>query len=95
MDETKFLELADAELNRLQDAIESESDDAECTRNGNVLSIVTDDGPEVVVNIQTPMREIWLASLRGGYHFRFEDGVWTERRTGETLQARLRAAMKP
>jgi CyaY protein len=31
-------------------------------------------GSEIVVNLQKPLQEIWLASRSGGYHFRF-DGI--------------------
>lgn len=92
--ETQFLELAEAELERIEERIEAERDDIDCLRAGNVLRIVPDDGPEVVVNIQTPMREIWLASHRGGYHFGLEGAAWIERRTGETLEARLEEALR-
>ena len=73
MDETTFLAAADKALEALQDAFEAEYDDLDCTRSGNVLTIELESGAQVVVNIQTPMREIWLAS-----HFRraaFRDAV--------------------
>ncbi len=95
MTETEFLELAEAEMVRLQDAVEARCDDADCTRSGNVLTIELDEGGEAVVNIQTPMREIWLASYLGGMHFAREaDGRWVNPRDGRTLEASLFAALE-
>ena len=50
MTETEFLERADAEINRLQDLIENDYEDADCTRSGNVLSIELESGFYAVYN---------------------------------------------
>ena len=86
MDETAFLAAAEKELVRLQDALEAAYDDVDCSRSGNVLTIELESGAQVVVNIQTPMQEIWLASHLGGFHFEMKDGAWVEPKTGRTLE---------
>ena len=88
MTETEFLERADAEINRLQDLI------ADCTRSGNVLSIELESGAQIVVNIQTPMQEIWLASHLGGMHFEPTTQGWINPRDGRTLEASARQAVE-
>lgn len=93
VNETEFLEAADAELNRLQDRLEAKWDDVDCTRSGNVLTIELENGAEVIVNIQTPMREIWLASHFGGFHFAEKNGAWLETRGGGELEAAAEAAV--
>ncbi|NCW34170.1 MAG: iron donor protein CyaY, partial [Betaproteobacteria bacterium] len=37
---------------------------------GTVLRLTFDDDSRIVINLQAPLREIWLASRRGGFHFR-------------------------
>lgn len=87
-EETAFVEWAEAEMRRLADRLETAYDDVECLRSGNVLTVELEGGGTCVVNIQTPMREIWSATKFGGCHFRRgEDGVWRENRTGRTLDA--------
>ncbi len=93
MTETEFLELAEAEMNRLQDEVEAKYDDADCTRSGNVLTIELEDGAEVVVNIQAPMQEIWLASHLGGYHFAPRAGDWISSRDGRNIRTVLFEAL--
>lgn len=93
MTETEFLEMAEAEMLRLQDTVEGCSDDVDCVRSGNVLTCELDSGAQVVVNIQTPMQEIWLASHLGGLHFAPRDGRWVCTRDGRTLEASLLGAL--
>ena len=93
MTETEFLEEAEAEMNRLQDHIESKYEDVDCTRSGNVLTIELEDGAQAVVNIQTPMQEIWFASHLGGMHFRETDQGWINPRDGRTLEATVEGAI--
>lgn len=85
-EETAFVEWAEAEMERLADRLETENDDLECMRSGNVLNVELDGGGTAVINIQTPMREIWTATKFGGCHFRRgSDGVWREGRTNRTI----------
>ena len=87
--DTEFLEEANAKL----DAIEA-LPDADVSRQGNVLSVVLEGGNEIVLNLQTPWHEIWLASRLGGYHFRKRDDGWFDTRTGVTLDEKLAEAVK-
>lgn len=93
MNETEFLAAAELELEKLADKLES-AFDVDCTISGNVLTVELDSGAQVVVNTQTPMKEIWLASHLGGLHFALTDGRWTSTRTGETLLAAAERAVK-
>ena len=30
------------------------------------------------MNLQKPLHEVWLAAQSGGYHYRFDDGRWSD-----------------
>ncbi|NDF77658.1 MAG: iron donor protein CyaY [Betaproteobacteria bacterium] len=48
---------------------------------GTVLRLTFDDDSRIVINLQAPLREIWLASRRGGFHFRRDPaGGWLDTR---------------
>ena len=66
---------------------------ADYDNNGSVLEIVNDDDEKIIVNKQTPKREIWLASKHGGQHFVFADGDWRDTRDGSLLWQRLDALL--
>jgi CyaY protein len=57
--------------------------DIDSRRSGNVLELIFDNGSKIVINSQTPMRELWLASKLGGFHYRLdsENRHWLDTRT--------------
>lgn len=93
MTETEFIEIAEATLERLQSAVEALDDDLDVDRQGNVLTIETDDGFQIVINKQTPTRQIWLASLKGGHHYERQGDEWGDTCTRQTLSQALAALL--
>lgn len=84
MTETEFLH----QLTTVWSEIESRVDgwasehnlDIEAVRVGPVLEIEFESGRKIVINPQTPMLQIWLASPRGAFHFHWRDGHWQDTR---------------
>lgn len=91
--DTEFLTVAEAEMQSLEAWLEAASEDIDCMRSGNVLTIELENGEQVVVNIQTPMHEIWCASRFGGHHFSLQEGAWKDSRSGVTLEDIVRDAL--
>ena len=91
--DTEFLAAAEAEMDALETWLEEASDELDCSRSGNVLTVELDDGDQVVINIQTPMHEIWCASRFGGFHFSLRDGRWRDSRSAGTLEAAVAEAL--
>jgi CyaY protein len=94
MDEREFTVAADAELARIEAALEiaSENGPAEFdfeTKPGGIIEIELENGSKIIVNRHTAAREIWLAAKSGGFHFRPEGGRWLGTRDGEELMAAL------
>ena len=56
--------------------------DIEATRSGNVLTLVFEDGTQVVVNAQAAMQELWVAAPSGGFHYRYDGQHWNDTRGG-------------
>ncbi len=89
MTEREFHELCDRALRAIEDAIDASGVDVESSRSGNVLELEFDDGSKVIVNGNTPLREIWVAAKSGGFHFRRDAERWVDTRSGEDLFACL------
>ena len=75
MDEKEFTVAADAELARIEAALERASDSGPAefdfeTKPGGIIEIEFDNGSKIIVNRHLAAREIWLAAKSGGYHFR-------------------------
>ncbi len=93
MTETEFIELAEQTLQSLQAAVESACSDWDVDRQGNVLTLQADDGFQIVINKQTPTRQIWLASLKGGHHYEREGEEWVDTCTRQTLKKALESLL--
>ena len=88
MNESEFHRAVDAVLARIEAAVES-SDALDVDLEAGILTVTCGDGTRVIVNRQTPNREIWVAARSGGFHFAFRDGAWRDTRSGDELFASL------
>ncbi|MEN7528983.1 MULTISPECIES: iron donor protein CyaY [unclassified Cupriavidus] len=97
LNETEFLALAGAALDKLEADIESAADavdaDVEINRTGNVMELEFEDGSKIIVNSQAPMQELWVAAKAGGFHFRHDGAKWIDSRSGAELYAALSGYM--
>lgn len=89
INESEFLAAAERALGAIEAAVEACGADIETTRAGNVLTLELADGSRIVVNSQTPMRQIWVAAKSGGFHYQWHDGAWRDTRDGSELFAAL------
>ncbi len=88
MTESEFHGAVDAVLARIESSLEGE-DRLDVDLESGILTVTCDDASRVIVNRQTPNREIWVAARSGGFHFRWKDGAWRDTRSGDELFASL------
>ena len=84
MNETEFLEKSEKLFSEIEDMIDASGEDVESLRAGNVLTLETEAGEEVVLNLHEPTQEVWVASRAGGARFLYSDGKWISARDGKT-----------
>lgn len=90
MNETEFLNCADAMLEHIAAAIQTAEIECDCEYRGDgILEIEFDNGSKVIINRNTSAREIWLAARSGGFHFRWTAEQWVDTRDGVELSLRL------
>src|SRR5512135_3228570 len=82
MTDTEFMDRAEAVLRAIEascDRINDESDaDIDNQRVGGMVTLVFRDRSQIVVNLQKPLHEIWLAARSGGYHYKFDGRQWQD-----------------
>ena len=88
MTESDFHRAVDAVLERVETAL-GEHDDLDVDSEEGVLTVTCPDGSRIIVNRQTPNREIWVAARSGGFHFASREGAWRDTRSGDELFASL------
>ena len=92
MEESAFNALAEAELARIETALEDCGAELDVEpKPGGILEIEFDNGSKMIINRHTAAREIWVAAKSGGFHFRPQDGRWINTRDGADLWAMLAA----
>ena len=55
--------------------------DIDSARTGGLLELSFPNGSKLVLNTQSPLRELWLAARSGGFHFRCVGGRWLDTRS--------------
>ncbi|MBN8115086.1 iron donor protein CyaY, partial [Vibrio vulnificus] len=65
MNETEFHQLVDSQMQIIEEAIDDSGADIDFETSGNVMTLEFDDGSQIIINRQEPMKEIWLASKSG------------------------------
>lgn len=88
MNESDFHREVEAVLARIEAGVEA-ADSLDVDLESGILTVTCADGSRVIVNRQTPNREIWVAARSGGFHFRKVEGVWRDTRSGDELFASL------
>ena len=63
---------------------------ADFDNNGSIIEVDLEDAT-LIINKQTPMREVWLAAPEGGRHFVLREGSWRDTRDDAELLDLLRA----
>ncbi len=91
MNTTEFHTLADELFAAIEEGIDESGADIESEMSGNVLTLEFENRSQIVINRQEPMKEIWLASKTGGYHFKFNGEAWICSRSGLEFVSMLKA----
>ncbi|AGX88464.1 iron donor protein CyaY [Candidatus Symbiobacter mobilis] len=76
----EFWDRAQRVLAAVEEGCDTQSIDIDCCRSGDMLTLTPERGGQIVVNLQKPLQEIWLAAGEGGYHFRFDGQRWLDTR---------------
>jgi CyaY protein len=72
MEESEFHKRVDAILTVVEAAMDNTESDIDAELNGGILTLTFENGSKIIVNRQTPNREIWVAAKSGGFHFRYD-----------------------
>ena len=82
MTDLEFLNQAEKLLLSVEAACDHLNDqqgvDIDNQRVGGMITLTFADRSQIVINLQKPLQEVWLASRSGGYHFRQSDGQWLD-----------------
>ena len=82
MTDTEFMDRSEALLLAVEEACdrinETTDTDLDCQRTGGMLTLVFANRSQIIVNLQKPLHEVWLAARSGGYHYKFNSNKWRD-----------------
>ena len=77
------IELACDHINDATDA------DIDNPRTGGMITLTFANRSQIIINLQKPLQEIWLAARSGGFHYKFNSGLWLDTKSGDEFFAAL------
>ena len=93
MTDAEFMDRAEYVLQNIEaccDRINASTDtDVDNQRVGAMVTLVFANSSQIVVNLQKPLHEIWLACKSGGYHYKFDGLQWQDTKGQGEFFARL------
>ncbi|TXI61672.1 MAG: iron donor protein CyaY [Limnohabitans sp.] len=82
MTDLEYLNHAEALLRRVEqacDRINDESDaDVDNQRVGGMITLTFANRSQIVINLQKPLQEVWLAARCGGFHYKLDGDRWMD-----------------
>ena len=82
MTDLEYMDRAEQLLKAVErscDRINDDTDaDVDNQRTGGMVTLVFANRSQIVVNLQKPLHEVWMAARSGGYHFRYDGTQWLD-----------------
>jgi CyaY protein len=86
LSDAQYHQLAMAVLGRIELTVDrwlqDDVIDIDTQRTGCMLELRFPGGSSIIVNLQPPLHELWLAARGGGFHYRHAAGRWLDTRDG-------------
>ena len=93
MTDLEFLDRAELLLKAVELACDRINDEGEADidnqRVGGMITLTFENKSQIIINLQKPLHEVWLAARSGGYHFKFDGQQWSDTKGQGEFFARL------
>jgi len=86
MTDLEYFEQAERVLAAVElgcDRINEKTDaDLDSQRTGNMVTLTFSNRSQIIINLQKPLQEIWMAAKAGGFHYKLVDQSWLDTKSG-------------
>ena len=93
MTDLEFLDQAEKLLLAVERSCDRINDegaaDVDSQRTGGMVTLTFPNRSQIIINLQKPLHEVWLAARSGGYHFKFDGQQWADTKGQGEFCARL------
>lgn len=85
MTESEFMSRVDATLERIEEILDDAETDLDCESNGGMMTVKCENGSQIIFTRQPPVKQLWVATRNGGFHFDHDGEQWLRDTDGATL----------
>lgn len=82
MTDTDYMDRAEALLRAIELSCDRINDDGHADidnqRVGGMVTLTFANRSQIIINLQKPLQEVWLAARAGGFHYRFDGTAWSD-----------------
>ncbi len=82
MTDLEFLDQAERLLAGVEISSDRLNDDTDADidnqRTGGMVTLTFPNRSQIVINLQKPLHEVWLAARCGGFHYKFDGTHWMD-----------------
>jgi CyaY protein len=82
MTDLEYQDRAEALLARIEAACDRLNDttdaDIDNQRVGGMVTLTFANGSQIIVNLQKPLHEVWMAARAGGFHYKWDGANWQD-----------------
>jgi CyaY protein len=97
MTDLEYLDRAEAVLQAVEKACDRINDatdaDVDNQRSGGMVTLTFVNRSQIIINLQKPLQEIWMATRAGGFHYRCDAASaparWSDTKAGTEFFADL------
>lgn len=93
MTDLEYQDLAENALKAIENACDRINDDTDADvdnqRTGGMITLTFSNRSQIIINLQKPLQEIWMAAKAGGFHYKFNGGQWQDTKDASEFFARL------
>lgn len=82
MTDAEYMDRAERLLKAVETSCDRINDDTpvdiDNQRSGGMITLVFANQSQIVINLQKPLQEVWLAAKCGGFHYQFDGKQWSD-----------------
>ncbi|MDM7949196.1 iron donor protein CyaY [Hydrogenophaga sp.] len=71
----RLLRAVELGCDRINDTTDADIDNQ---RTGGMVTLSFASGSQIIINLQKPLQEVWMAARAGGFHYRFDGQQWMD-----------------
>ncbi len=91
MEESEFNQHVDDIIEHIEEQLDELETDLDYETAGGIFTATFENNTKIIINRQTPLKQIWVATKSGGFHFDFnqDNETWVKDDDGTELFSAL------